>query len=426
MSHLPEIPTSAYTPEMETLGAIPDIPTFDGEPVPVSRNPLTSGTRPLQLLPLPGTEFPIRYETSRMCGFQTELCDADVEVHSATVEVRGTAVEVRGAATEVRYAAILQGALRSYSSGGSPGRSVLDCYFRSSVGPFSARCDHPDPVWAYEYRIYPGGPSSDTPVESRWIPRYLVHCHHTYANTEDPEYWRSFLNDRGLFDLFLTPWEGEAWRTYPGREVAELYTRSRLLLQGDWLGRCFLGERVCDIEAAPAQRQARLLEVLEYTQERKKHRTAAHYRVEAAAETEAATANPAGPAVVVLGDVPFPPSMEVVLDPGLGLGCQLRNTESCASGSGLLDPSLPSSILSGMRGIWRSEDCGGTSLASPVLWPDSRWRWIGSRLCWRWRGSLWTSPRRMMAPLPMMHHRLHPLRRLLVRAGGVDSSASVF
>ncbi|KDP39390.1 hypothetical protein JCGZ_03672 [Jatropha curcas] len=58
---------------METLGALPDIPTFDGEPVPVSRNPLTLGTRPLQLLPLPGTEFPVRYETSRMRGFQSEV-----------------------------------------------------------------------------------------------------------------------------------------------------------------------------------------------------------------------------------------------------------------------------------------------------------------------------------------------------------------
>ncbi|KDP26156.1 hypothetical protein JCGZ_22858 [Jatropha curcas] len=73
MSHLPEIPASAYTPEMETLGAIPDIPTFDGELVPVSRNPLTSRTRLLQLLPLPGTKFPVRYETSRMRGFQTEV-----------------------------------------------------------------------------------------------------------------------------------------------------------------------------------------------------------------------------------------------------------------------------------------------------------------------------------------------------------------
>ncbi|KDP28986.1 hypothetical protein JCGZ_19572 [Jatropha curcas] len=58
---------------METLGALPDIPTFDGEPVPVSRNLLTLGTRPLQLLPLPGTEFPVRYETSRMRGFRSEV-----------------------------------------------------------------------------------------------------------------------------------------------------------------------------------------------------------------------------------------------------------------------------------------------------------------------------------------------------------------
>ncbi|KDP36983.1 hypothetical protein JCGZ_08622 [Jatropha curcas] len=73
MSQISEIPTSAYTPEMETLGALSDIPTFDGEPVPVSRNSLTPGTQPLQLLPLPGTEFPVRYETSRMHGFQSEV-----------------------------------------------------------------------------------------------------------------------------------------------------------------------------------------------------------------------------------------------------------------------------------------------------------------------------------------------------------------
>ncbi|KDP23031.1 hypothetical protein JCGZ_01743 [Jatropha curcas] len=216
-------------------------------------------------------------------------------------------------------------------------------------------------VWAYEYHIYPGGPSGDTSADSRRIPQYLAHCYHTFASTEDPHYWRCFLNDRALSD------EGEAWRTYPGRKVAELYTRSRLLLQGYWLDRYFLGERVYDIQVAPAQRrvphapprhicllegmtaedreeeykgssvdsflsagnyatyfsthlQARLPEVLEYTQDRKKHRTAAHYRAEAAAEAEAGTAAPAGPAGAVLGDVPFPPGMEVVLDPGLGLG----------------------------------------------------------------------------------------------------------
>ncbi|KDP20302.1 hypothetical protein JCGZ_07959 [Jatropha curcas] len=73
MSQLPEIHASAYTPEMNTLGAISDITTFEGEPMPVSRNPLTPGTRPLQLLLLPGTEFLVRYETSGMRGFQTEV-----------------------------------------------------------------------------------------------------------------------------------------------------------------------------------------------------------------------------------------------------------------------------------------------------------------------------------------------------------------
>ncbi|KDP42039.1 hypothetical protein JCGZ_03598 [Jatropha curcas] len=51
--------------------------------------------------------------------------------------------------------------------------------------------------------------------------------------------------------------------------------------------------------------QARLPEVLEYTQEQKKHKTAAHYRAEAAVAL-------AGLAGVVLGDVPFPPGMEVM------------------------------------------------------------------------------------------------------------------
>ncbi|KDP42379.1 hypothetical protein JCGZ_02840 [Jatropha curcas] len=273
MSQISEIPASAYTPEMETLGALPEIPTFDGEPVPVSRNSLTPGTRPLQLLSLLGTEFPVRYETSRMRGFQSE---------------------------------------------------------------------------------------------SRRIPRYLAHCHHTYASGQDPEYWRSFLNDRELSDLFLTPWDYEAWRTYPGWEVAELHTRSRLLMRGYWVDQYFLKERVYDTPVAPPQQrvphasprhmcplegltredleveyrgfsandflsvgdfptyfasrmQARLPEILEYTQEQKTHKTVAHYKAEAAAEAGAGVAL-AGPASVVLGDVLFPSGMEVVLDPGLGLG----------------------------------------------------------------------------------------------------------
>ncbi|KDP42640.1 hypothetical protein JCGZ_01752 [Jatropha curcas] len=54
-------------------------------------------------------------------------------------------------------------------------------------------------------------------------------------------------------ELFLTPWDCEAWRTYPGREVAELHTRSKLLMRGYWADRYFLGERVFDTLVAPAQ-----------------------------------------------------------------------------------------------------------------------------------------------------------------------------
>ncbi|KDP23144.1 hypothetical protein JCGZ_00522 [Jatropha curcas] len=63
--------------------------------------------------------------------------------------------------------------------------------------------------------------------------------------------------------------------------------------------------------------QARLPEVREYIQDRKKHRTPAYYKAQAEAEAEATA--PVGPAGVVLGDVPFPLGMEVALDPALGL-----------------------------------------------------------------------------------------------------------
>ncbi|KDP42763.1 hypothetical protein JCGZ_23703 [Jatropha curcas] len=104
---------------------------------------------------------------------------------------------------------------------------------------------------------------------------------------------------------------------------------ARLLMRGYWADRYFLGERVFDTPVPPAQRRVPhapprhmcLLEGLtqEDLEEWKTHKTAAHYRAEAAAEAGGAAA-PAGPAGVVLGDVPFPPGMEVVLDPGLGLG----------------------------------------------------------------------------------------------------------
>ncbi|KDP44667.1 hypothetical protein JCGZ_20234 [Jatropha curcas] len=417
MSQISEISALAYTPEMETLGALPDIPTFDGEPIPVSQNSLTPGTRPLQLLPSPGTEFPVRYETSRMCGFQSE---GDPAVLACLRDL--------GQVGSFDWATL--GLAHLYHG--------LDVWTRGS-GESNWLFIQPLEVWSYVYCIYPGGPSGDSPAKSRRIPRYLAHCHHTYASGEDPEYWRSFLNDRELSDLFLTPWDCEAWRTYPGLEVAELHTRSRLLMRGYWAERYFLGERVFDTPVAPAQRrvphvpprpmcllegltredleveyrgfsandflsvgdfptyfasrmQARLPEILEYTQERKTHKTAAHYRAEVAAEAGVGAA-PTGLAGVVLGDVPFPLGMEVVLDPGLGLGSGIvipadlrqapppvqldpehtthqvptqRYQEICQR-SGLPDPTSVGSTPSGMSETWRSVGCGGISLASPVL-----------------------------------------------------------
>ncbi|KDP44643.1 hypothetical protein JCGZ_21005 [Jatropha curcas] len=134
--------------------------------------------------------------------------------------------------------------------------------------------------------------------------------------------------------------------------------------------------------------QARLPEVLEYTQERKTHKTAAHYRAEAAAEAGAVVA-PTGPAGVVLGDVPFPPGMEVGLDLSLGLGSGIIIPADLRRAPRLpqLDPKHTTHVPaqrylevcqrfgfaqsyitpSGMRGTWRSGGSGGISLASPVL-----------------------------------------------------------
>ncbi|KDP36500.1 hypothetical protein JCGZ_09345 [Jatropha curcas] len=352
MSQLSEIPASAYTREMETLGTLPDIPTFEGESVPVSRNPLTPGMRPLQLLPLPGMEFPVRYETSRMRGFQSEdnlgkarsggsttdafafwdLLDPPMRARVVVAGFGDYAAGLRRTQprfppamryalmerwndctltfifgfgemtlTPVDYAAItglcftgpvppLDAQYQTATLGAQLVRSLLGrtvcslgklafepqnlsihkCYHTDPVhragmyvlqdglpvlgredqdplgglkgvargGPTCCSCVYSGgegpgcSVWSYEYCIYLGGPSGDSPVESKRIPHYLAHCHHTYASGEDPEYWRSFLNDRELSDLSLEPWDCEARRTYPGREVAELHTWSKLLMRG--------------------------------------------------------------------------------------------------------------------------------------------------------------------------------------------------
>ncbi|KDP44632.1 hypothetical protein JCGZ_22051 [Jatropha curcas] len=501
MAHFPEIPASAYTPDMEILGVIPDIPVFEGDRVPVSRNALTPGTRPLQLLPLSGSDFPVRHDTDAMRSFQSKVdlgkaragwssTDAsafwdlldplmrsrvvaagfgdyalgvrrtqprfppamryalmewwndcthlfifgfgemtltpadyttitglkfdgdaaplDSRYQTATLgaEQVGTLL---GITTRTRYTAqgpaalaytreerdqaarsfifyiissqlictsqnkgdpVVLACLRDLSLVGSYDWALLglahlyhglDVWTRGS-GESNWQFLRPLEVWAYEYRIYPGGPEGDTSAEARRIPQYLAHRHHTYLSSEDPHYWRCYLNDKALTDVTLSDsLGGDSWAAYPPRALAKAFTRSRVLLQGYWVDRYFLGERFLEIRVATAQRrvpaapprhmcilegmtpedklleydgfpaddylifsdyasylttrlQARLPEVREYFQERRRHRTPAFYRAQAEADV------PAEPQGVVLGDVPFPLGMEVALDPALGLG----------------------------------------------------------------------------------------------------------
>ncbi|KDP27072.1 hypothetical protein JCGZ_22069 [Jatropha curcas] len=223
----------------------------------------------------------------------------------------------------------------------------LDVWTRGS-GESNWQFLRPLEVWAYEYRIYPGGPESDTPVEARRIPRYLARRHHTYSSSEDPHYWRCYLNDRAWAD------EEDAWTAYAPRVRAEALTQSRVLLRGYWLDRYYLGERFLEIHIVTAQRRVPVAPprhmctldrmtpedvLLEYggfladdylepgdyasylysrlrtrcPRDRRRHRTPAFYW----AQTEADV--PAGPTGIVTGDVPFPPGMEVTLDPALGI-----------------------------------------------------------------------------------------------------------
>ncbi|KDP24941.1 hypothetical protein JCGZ_24429 [Jatropha curcas] len=503
MSQLPEIPASAYTPEMNTLGAIPDIPIFEGEWVPVSRNALTPGTRPLQLLPLPGTEFPVRHETGAMRGFQTESRHAGRSCVTQLFWVNNCVTQLfwmNNCVTQLFEASLiwarpvladstdasafwdlLDPPMRSrvvatgfgdYAAGlrrTQPRFPPATCYalmerwndcthtfifgfgemtltpvdytaitrlrFNGPVAPLDARyqtaalgaelvhtllgvtthtrytaqryvsykvvyrfwterirtrlaawrefpadarpaapvytreerdqaarsfifylissqllCTSQNKgdlavlaclrdlsrAWAYEYRIYPGGLGGDASADARQIPRYLGHRHHTFSSSEDPHYWRCYLNDRALSDLLLTPWEGDAWEAYPARAVVataqrrvpDAPPRHMCLLEGmtpEDLSEEYIGSPAnIPLSAGyyatyfSTRLQARLSEVREYIQERKKHRMPAFYRAQAEAEAEATA--PAGPAGAVLDDVPFRPGMEVALDPALGLG----------------------------------------------------------------------------------------------------------
>ncbi|KDP40419.1 hypothetical protein JCGZ_03769 [Jatropha curcas] len=416
MAHLPEIPASAYTPEMDILGVIPDIPVFEGDRVPVSRNALTPGTRPLQLLPASGSDFPIRQNTDAMRGFQSEMRHAAVLWKNSSVtqlsiwarpeladltllpppfgiywtplmrsRVIATGFGDYAAGlrrTQPRFPPAMRYALmerwndctHSFIFGfgemtltpadftaitglGFDGDAVLlDSRYKqlhwelslldlSFIGTYDwaslalAHLYHgldvwtkgsgesnwqflpPLEVWAYEYRIYPGGPDSDTSTEAR---RFLDTWHIAII----------------LFLLLLTPWEGDAWAAYPPRALAEALARSRVLLHGYWVDRYYLGERVLEIRTATAQRRVpiapprhmcilegitpedRLLEYdgfpvddylipgdyASYLSTRLRTRLP-DAEVDAPAESTGA----------MLGDVPFPLGMEVTLDPSLGL-----------------------------------------------------------------------------------------------------------
>ncbi|KDP37661.1 hypothetical protein JCGZ_06928 [Jatropha curcas] len=519
MSPLSEIPASAYTPEMDTLGAIPDIPIFEGEGVPVSRNALTPGTLPLQLLPLPGSEFQVRHDTDAICGFQTEVdlgkaraggystdssafwdlldppmrsrviaagfgdyaaglrrtqpgfpptmryalmerwndCThsfifgfgemtltpvdytaiiglgfdgavAPLDARYQTVALGAELVRILlGVPIRTRYTAQgyvlyevvyrfwaeristrlaawrelpedVQPAAPTYTreerdqatrsfifylissqllctsqNKGDP--SVLPYVWTTGSGESNEQFLRPLEVWAYESRISPGGPGGDASANGRRIPRYLAHHHHTFSSSEDPHYWRCYLNDRTLADLLLTPWEGDAWEAYPARAVAtaqrrvpDAPPRHMCLLEG-----MTLEDLLEEYDGSPVdvhltagdyasyfttRLQARLLEVREYSQDRRRHSTPAYYRAQAEAAAEANA--PAGPTGAVLGDVPFPPGMEVELDPALGLRsaiiipadlrCLLRDIRSYTRGSASPGPTSPGCILSSMRG----------------------------------------------------------------------------
>ncbi|KDP21603.1 hypothetical protein JCGZ_03607 [Jatropha curcas] len=273
---------------MAALGAIPDIPVFEGERVPVSRNALTLGTRPLQLLPLPGSEFPVRHDTERCAVSRPRVVAAGFGDYATGLR-----------RTEPRFPPAMRYALmerwndctHSFIFGfGEMTLTPADYTAITELGFDGA-------VWAYEYRIYPGGMGGDAAADARRIPRYLAHRHHTFSSSEDPHYWRCYLNDRTLADG-MTP--EDLLEEYDG-SPADVH-----LTAGDYTS--YFTTRL----------QARLSEVREYSQDRRRHRTPAYYRAQAEAEAEVNA--PAGPTGALLGDVLFPSGMEVALDPALGLG----------------------------------------------------------------------------------------------------------
>ncbi|KDP30873.1 hypothetical protein JCGZ_15567 [Jatropha curcas] len=206
----------------------------------------------------------------------------------------------------------------------------LDIWTRGS-GESNWQFLRPLEVWAYEYRIYPSGTGGDAVVDGRRIPQYLAHRHHTFSSSEDPHYWRCYLNDRTLADVtssdsmggsclgglsrsccgrglypFQDPTTGSLGRpVFPGGEDLRASGRHGIEVSA----RCSSSPHVPIGGHGPGGLVGG---------ERRRHQTPVYYRAQMEAEAEAEA--PAGPTGAVLGDVPFPPGMEVALDPALGLG----------------------------------------------------------------------------------------------------------
>ncbi|KDP29575.1 hypothetical protein JCGZ_19376 [Jatropha curcas] len=259
MSQLPEILASAYTLEMNTLGAIPDIPVFQGERVLVSRNALTPGTRPLQLLPLPGIEFPVRHETDAMHGFQIEvdLCKAHAGGSSTDASAFWDLLDppMRSRVVAAGFDDYAAGLHRTQPRFPPAMRYALmerwNNYTHTFIFGFKEMTLTP-----VDYTAITGlgfdGPAA--PLDARWGSLALVHLYHgldVWTRVSGESNWQ-FLQP---LELLLTPWEGDAWTAYPARAVAEAYTQSRFLLRGYWLDRYFLGERVYELQMATVQRR---------------------------------------------------------------------------------------------------------------------------------------------------------------------------
>ncbi|KDP33047.1 hypothetical protein JCGZ_13633 [Jatropha curcas] len=285
---------------MEILGVIPNIPVFEGDQIPVSRNALISDTRPLQFLPALGSDFQILHNTDAMRGFQSEWRHA------------GESCVTQLFSCEQLFDAFVQNCATSL-------------YLNFDFDPFA----HLDTLFAaLECDAMYGRMSIGSILG---VLRVIL----LLRLDGFPDIW--------FTAIILIPFQ--RIRTTRG---ATLMTGPWLivLLQGYWVDRYYLGERVLEIRTATAQSrvpvappchmcplvgmtpEARLLEYggfpaddylvpgdyASYLSTRLKTRLP-----DVREYSQAEVGAPTGPTGVVLGDVPFPPGMEVTLDPTLGL-----------------------------------------------------------------------------------------------------------